>query len=310
LANDPKSIFMRAMALPAVLLIKPVLPEPERLADIGIRLGITIAVAFGVQRLLFLLSARVEHWIVRAGRGAPEAQQRARTLGQILRSLCTAVVVVGAVIHGLSVLGWNVGPLLAGAGIVGVALGFGAQALVRDLIAGAFILAEDQFSVGDVIEFEGKAASVEALTVRSTTLRDFNGYIHFVPNGELRVVVNRSRGWTRLAVDVPVATDQSLDRALEVCGRVVDAVNADPAWRERLLDPVELWGIESLTGTEAQLRMVVRARPGGDAPEAARRLRMLAHRALVDAGLRSSVSREIAIGPVGPRPVPPGAGAR
>src|SRR5207244_7247921 len=178
---------------------------------------------------------------------------------QIFRRLTTTVVFAGAILQSLAVLGWNVAPLLAGAGIVGVALGFGAQTMVRDLIAGLFILAENQFLVGDVIEIDGKPAAVESLSLRSTTLRDFNGYVHFVPNGELKTVTNRSRGWTRLAVDVPVGSDQNLERALEACRRVVDAMNADPEWRPRLLDPIELWGVESLTGPEAQLRIVVRA---------------------------------------------------
>jgi small conductance mechanosensitive channel len=181
---------------------------------------------------------------------------------------------------------------------VGVALGFGAQTLVRDVIAGLFILGENQFSVGDVIEIDGKPAAVEGLSLRSTTLRDFNGYVHFVPNGELKTVTNRSRGWTRLAVDVPVGGDQSLERALDVCRRVVDGMNADPEWKARLLDPVELWGVESLTGPEASIRIVVRARPGSDAAEAARELRYRAHRALTEATVRTALSREIAITPL------------
>jgi small conductance mechanosensitive channel len=105
--------------------------------------------------------------------------------------------------------------LLAGAGIVGLAVGFGAQTLVRDVIAGVFILLENQFAVGDIIEIAGKPATVEAVTVRSTTLRDYNGYVHFVPNGEMKIVTNRSRGWNRVFIDVVVAGDQDADRALE-----------------------------------------------------------------------------------------------
>jgi len=286
------------MLRPAVLLITRLLPESEKLADMGIRIAITVVFAFLVQRLLFLGISRMEKIMIRAGHGLTPAEARAHTLGLILRRLVTTVVIVGAIFQSLGVLGWNLAPLLAGAGIVGVALGFGAQTLVRDVIAGLFILAENQFSVGDVIEFEGKPAAVEELSLRCTTLRNFNGYVHFIPNGELKSVTNRSRGWTRLAVDAPVATDQSLERALDVCRRVVDAMNADPAWKQRLLDPVELWGVESLTGPEAQIRMVVRARPGADAPDAARELRLRVHRALSEAGIRGALSREIAITPL------------
>ena len=221
--------------------------------------------------------------------------QRAHTLGQILRNLLTVFVAGAALIYALAIMGWDVKPLLAGAGIVGIALGFGAQTLVRDVIAGVFILAENQYSVGDLIEINGKAATVEALTVRSTMLRDFNGYVHFVPNGEMKIVTNRSRDWNRVAVDVVIAADESIDEAIEVCRKVLHAFNADPKWRERLLDPVELWGVESMSGQEAILRCVVRSIPGPGAPEAARELRRQLHRALAEAGVRTGAKREFAM---------------
>ncbi len=281
----------------AVVLVTRLLPESEKLVDMGVRLGLCVVVAFLAQRALFHFVGRVERWMVRAGRGAPHAEQRARTLGQTFRHLCTVLVAGAAVTYGLAVLGWDVRPLLAGAGILGVALGFGAQTLVRDVIAGMFILVEDQFSVGDLIEVDGKAASVEAITVRCTTLRDFNGALHFVPNGEMRTVVNRSRGWQRLSVDVPIAADEDLGRALELCRREAASFSAEDPWKERLLEPVQVWGVEALSGLEAQLRMVLRARPGPDAPEAARELRRRVHQSLRAAGIRLSVSRDFAAVP-------------
>lgn len=235
--------------LPSILVLLRILPETERLAEMGVRVGIGILVGLVAQRLLFLVVGRVQTWIVRVGRDSPHARQRSQTIGQIFRNLITLLVTGAVVIHALGVLGWDVKPLLAGAGILGVALGFGAQALVRDVIAGLFIIAEDQFAVGDLIEVNGKAATVEALTVRSTTLRDFNGHLHFVPNGEMKIVTNRSRGWNRLAVDVPVAADENLDRALELCGRIAAVMSAETAWRPRLLDEVQLWGVEALGPT-------------------------------------------------------------
>ena len=285
----------------AVIRIRPLLPESETLLDSAVRIGIAVVVGFLVQRLLFLLVWRSEAWVARAGSQDARARQRAHTLGQILRNLCTVTVAGGVIIYALAVLGWDVRPLLAGAGILGVALGFGAQTLVRDIIAGIFVLAEDQFSVGDLIEVNGKAATVEALTVRSTTLRDFNGHLHFVPNGEMKIVVNRSRGWSRLAVDVPIAADQDVEQALRECEKVAAAMNDDTVWRGRLLDPVEVWGVEGLTGAEALVRLVVRARPGPDAPEAARELRRRIARGLAAAHVRMSTLREITIRP-GPAP--------
>jgi small conductance mechanosensitive channel len=282
----------------AVALIRPLLPDAETLIWGAILIGLAIVVGFVVQRLLFLLVGRIESWVVRAGRSSAHAQQRARTLGQILRNLCTVIVVGGVIIRALAVMGLDVGPLLAGAGILGVALGFGAQSLVRDVIAGVFILAEDQFAVGDLIEVNGKPATVEMLTVRSTTLRDFNGHLHFVPNGEMKIVVNRSRGWARLAVDVPVPVDQDVERALAVCEEAAAAMNNDAAWRSRLLDPIEVLGLESLSGAEVRIQLVVRANPGADAPEAARELRRRIIRGLMAAHVRMAPSREIIIHPV------------
>jgi len=290
---------------------RPVIPTPEKLAEMGIRLGIIVAVAFLAQRIVFLGIGRGERFWVRAGEHRPQSVQRARTLGQIFRSFTTFVVAGVAFVNALAVLGWNVSPLLAGAGILGVALGFGAQTLVRDVIAGFFILTENQFGVGDVVEIDGKAATVEALSVRCTTLRDFNGFVHFVPNGEMKVVTNRSREWNRLALDVLVAADEDLDRALELCRSVVAELNADSRWNGRLLDPVEVWGVESLGGAENQIRMVVRTRPGADGPEVARELRRRVHHALVTAGVGTTTSRELSLagpGPASPTRPPGGEG--
>jgi small-conductance mechanosensitive channel len=294
------------MFLPAASPVAKLLPEADKLAEIGIRLAETIVVAVLIQWALFLAIRRLEKFLASVEGGGEQSRQRAKTLGGVLRHTSEFIVVGGALIHGLDVLGWDIKPILAGAGVLGLAIGFGAQSLVRDTISGIFILAENQYGVGDLVEVNGKPATVEELSLRFTRLRDFNGYVYFVPNGEMKIVVNRSRDWQRLAVDVPVASDQNLDSALDVCRRVADAMNADAAWKERLLDPVEVWGIELLGATEATFRFVVRGRPGSDAVEAARTLRQRAHRALVAAGFRSSVAREITVQqlPTGAAPSP------
>lgn len=282
------------MSAPYLLLTR-LLPETEKLLDLGVRVGLAVLFGVVVQWLAWLLIGRMVKWIERIGHHSAHSEQRGRTVGQILRNL-SAVVIGGAVIlHCLALLGWDVRPLLAGAGLVSVALGFGAQTLVRDLIAGMFIIAEDQFGVGDLIEVEGRPATVEALTVRVTTLRDFNGFQYHVPNGEMKIVVNRSRGWNRLAVDIPIASGQDVDRALTVVRRQVDAMNADPAWRTRMLDPIAVWGVEGLSGNEVLIRAVVRTSPGPDGPETARELRLRVHRALSEADIRTSLARELTV---------------
>ena len=292
------------MNLPAFLLVLHLIPESEKLAEMGIRLALTLGGAFLLTQLARLLVGRVRHWMVRAGHDRPGSVQRAQPVGQTLRSLLTAVIWAGAFIHVLAVFGWDVKPLLAGAGILGVALGFGAQTLVRDLIAGYFILIENQFAVGELVEVAGQPALVEEVTLRCTRLRSFNGFVHFVPNGEFKTVTNRSRDWNRLTVDLPVGANQDLGRALQLCRGVVDGLNAEPAWRERLIEPAELWGVESLAGAEAQLRIVVRSRPGADAFQVARELRLRGHDALVAGNIRTGMSREIAITPLSAGPVP------
>jgi small-conductance mechanosensitive channel len=273
--------------------LSALLPEPDKLVQIAYRIGITLAVGFIVRWLLFLLASRIENVIRHTSGNDEAARQRARTLKLVMRRASTTLVTISVVIRILAVLGWNIQPVLAGAGIIGLAVGFGGQTLVRDVISGIFILGENMYSVGDLIEVDGKPATVENITLRVTVLRDFNGYVHFVPNGEMKTVTNRSRGWQRLAVDVPVATGDDFDAALEVCRKVAAQLNDEPVWRARLMDPIDVWGVEALTSTEATLRLVLRAQPGPDAPEVSRELRRRLHAALARAGHRFSASREV-----------------
>ncbi|MBI3539318.1 MAG: mechanosensitive ion channel family protein [Candidatus Eisenbacteria bacterium] len=284
--------------------MKPILPPWQSLLDIGVRVALAIVVGWVAQRLIFLLIGRIETWVVKSGDGGAYARHRARTLVGIFRNMTTVLIVVVVVSFIIGVMGWDIRPLLAGAGLISVVVGFGAQTLVRDIISGIFIIAEDQFAVGDVVEVNGQPATVEGLSVRSSTLRDFQGRLYFVPNGEMKVVVNYSRGWHRLAVDVPIALDEDVERALATCERVAAAMNNDAAWRARLLDPVEVFGIENLTGAEMQVRMVVRSRPGPDSAEAARELRRRVLAALAQAGVRLAVPREITIQPLAGSPAP------
>jgi len=297
------------MSLPAFLMVLHLIPESEKLAELGIRLALTLGGAFLLLQLARLLVGRARHWMVRAGHDRPGSEQRAKTIGQTLSSLLTTLIWAGAGIHALAILGWDVKPLLAGAGILGVALGFGAQTLVRDVIAGCFILIDNQFAVGELVEVAGQPALVEAVTLRCTRLRSFNGFVHYMPNGEFKMITNCSRDWNRLTVDLPVGANEDLGRALQLCRGVVDGLNAEPAWRERMIEPAELWGVESLAGAEVQLRMVVRSRPGADAFQVARELRLRSHDALVAGNVRTGTSREIAISPRPAGPVPTAATA-
>jgi small conductance mechanosensitive channel len=275
-------------------------PDSEHAGVVLVRIALTVVAAWIVQRLAFLVVGRLERWLVLATHEQEQAVPRARTLGQIGRNLVTTLVAGWAIVHALEVLGWDVKPLLVGASILGAALGFGAQWLVRDTIAGAFILIENQFAVGDTIEVGGQVGTVEQITLRSTRLRDFQGRVLFVPNGEMKVVINHDRDWRRQLVDVPIAPDQDLDRALQVAAAVAARLNAEGEWRSRLLDPVEVPGIERVGPEGTVLRLQARTRPGADGPLVARELRLRLLQRLTEAGVRSGASREITLAPPAP----------
>ena len=264
-------------------------PDPERIGVNAARLLLTVLAAWLVQRVLFLLVHRGEQWLVRAARETGHGVQRARTIGQILRNAVTVLVLAWACVHALEILGWDVKPLLVGASILGAALGFGAQFLVRDVIAGTFIFIEDQFVVGDVIEVNGQAATVEAVTLRSTRLRDFVGRELHVPNGEMKVVVNHSRGWNRAVVDLPVAPGQDMERVVRISGAVVRELNEDSAWRDLLVDPFAVMGVERVGPEGAMLRIVGRARAGGDAARLAREARLRLLQRWTGEGIRTAM---------------------
>ena len=276
-------------------------PETGPLVRTLVRLASTLVAAWLLQRIGFLLVGRAERWVVRSAHGAEQAVQRARTLGQSARHLVTTIVCVAAFFHFLEVLGWDLRPLLVGAGILGAALAFGAQTMVRDLIAGVFILVDDQFSVGDTVEVNGQAATVEGVTLRSTRLRDWQGRLLFVPNGEMKIVVNYSRGWHLAMVDLPLALNQDLGRVLDVAGAIAGEVNANPALKPHLLEPMQVLGIERLGIDGAFVRLAARALPGLPAAIVAREGRRIALARLHAAGLRAAGDPDLKYAPQPPR---------
>lgn len=188
--------------------------------------------------------------------------QRATTIGSVLRSLTTIVIFLLAVAIALGELGINLGPLIAGAGIAGVAIGFGAQSIVKDFLAGIFILMEDQYGVGDVVDLGEATGVIEEVELRITKVRGLDGTLWYVPNGEITRVANRSHVWARAIMDVEVAYDTDLDHAGEVIKRV-----ADELWNERdenatIIGEPELWGVEALGANSIVIRLVARTEPG------------------------------------------------
>ena len=221
--------------------------------------------------------------LVTAGHSLRSAA-RAETLGVVLKSLAGFVVWSIAVITILGELGVNLGPLVAGAGIVGVALGFGAQSLVKDFLAGVFILVEDQYGVGDIIDAGEATGTVEAVSLRTTRLRDVNGAMWHIPNGQIVRVGNMSQQWARALLDVSVNYEADLAVAQATIKGVADEVWHDPAWSRRILEEPEVWGVEDFGADGITIRLVVKTQPA-EQFQVLRELRMRLKTALDDAGI-------------------------
>jgi small conductance mechanosensitive channel len=187
--------------------------------------------------------------------------QRARTMASVLKSTGTGVIFTIAGLMALSVFDVNIGPLLAGASILGVALGFGAQSLVKDFLSGLFMILEDQYGVGDVIDAGEATGTVEAVGLRVTRLRDVEGTVWYLRNGEILRVGNKSQGWARVVLDIGVAYHEDVAHVQELLLEVAREVHDDPAWGELFVEDPEVWGVESLAADSVVLRLVVKTLP-------------------------------------------------
>ncbi|HUG27852.1 MAG TPA: mechanosensitive ion channel family protein [Gemmatimonadales bacterium] len=188
-------------------------------------------------------------------------EKRGQTAAQLVRSVGGVTAVIFGIIATLNLF-IDIRPILAGAGILGLAISFGAQSLVKDIISGFFILVEDQFVVGDVIEAAGRTGTVERVTLRVVTLRDLRGVVHMIPNGQLTAVSNLTRSWSRAVVDIGVAYEANVDRALEVFREEASTLWEDPAWKPKLLGAPDVVGVDELGDSGVILRTMVRTQPG------------------------------------------------
>jgi small-conductance mechanosensitive channel len=187
--------------------------------------------------------------------------QRAETMGSLLRSVASIVVFTVFAITAIAELGYPVEPLLASAGVVGVALGFGAQSLVKDFLSGIFMIFEDQYGVGDVVDLGEAGGTVEAVGLRVTRVRDVEGTVWYVRNGEIARVGNQSQNWARTVLDIPVALDQDLTRAQDVLRDVAHDLWDDEDYRQLVIEEPEVWGIQDLTPNWAVIRVTMKTAP-------------------------------------------------
>ncbi len=189
-------------------------------------------------------------------------QQRAETMGSVLKSVTSILVLTLAVIYVLGELGLNVAPLIASAGIVGVALGFGAQNLVRDFLSGIFMILEDQYGVGDVVDLGEASGVVETVGLRVTAIRDINGTLWYCRNGEVLRVGNKSQGFAVAVLDLPLAHTTDVDDASVIAARVAQEAVATSPLADDVLDDPQVLGVDKVTADTVTLRMTVKVRPG------------------------------------------------
>lgn len=227
----------------------------------GTRLAGILLVSILLVRLVRSLSRRMVKEATTPTRAAQMREQQMRTLAGILASIGATVIIVVAVLTALPEFGVNVTPIEAVAGLASFAVGFGAQNLVRDWISGVLIVVEDQFVIGDLVRIGDTLGRVESLTLRRTVLRDLQGALVHISNGEIRQAANLSRDWSQLFLDVSLPAEEPVDRALGALDRVAAEFRADAAWSPALVDGPRVLGVEAITLAGSSLRLQVRTAP-------------------------------------------------
>ena len=192
---------------------------------------------------------------------AAEVKKRAQTLGNTLRDALLVAFSFIALLMILGELGIQLGPLLATAGIGALAIGFGAQSLVKDVINGFFIILENQYRIGDAIDVAGVSGMVESLTLRRTVLRDLEGRVHIIPNGEIKIVSNLSKEWARSVLDIGISYREDLDRIIDVLSRIGKEMENEERFKEALLEPLQILGVERFGESQLVIRMAVKTAP-------------------------------------------------
>jgi moderate conductance mechanosensitive channel len=202
-----------------------------------------------------------EQRLVSGAPGAARRVQRAQTMASLLKSISSSVIFGIVTIMAISELGYDVAPLIASAGILGLALGFGAQSLVTDFLSGIFMIIEDQYGVGDVVDLGEAVGTVEAVGLRVTRLRDIEGTVWYVRNGEILRVGNQSQNWARTVVDVPVPHEQDLHRVQRVLTEVAHGVWEDEDFKNLVLEEPEVWGVQEMTPDWITVRVTLKTAP-------------------------------------------------
>jgi len=190
-----------------------------------------------------------------------ERSKRTETLAGLIEKTMRAIIILAAALMALEALGLDITPLLAGAGVVGLAVGFGAQSLVKDVISGFFILLDNQMNIGDVVDIAGKAGLVEAINLRVTTLRDLSGNVHIIPNGHIATVTNMTKEYSRFVLDIGVAYKENVDDVMRVMKEVGEELSKDDGFASQILEPLEMLGVDSFGDSSVNIKARITTKP-------------------------------------------------
>lgn len=236
--------------------------DPAVLVRVGLKILAVLVLAWLAYAALGFVLRRIERAVGEPASGTITVhEQRVRTIVGLVRSVALVFILLISLFTILGALGLPVGPLLAGAGVLGLAISFGAQSLVKDVISGLFILFENQFAVGDVVRIGSVSGRVERITLRIVTLRDVQGVVHIVPNGEITQVSNTTRAFSRAVLEIGVAYKEDVDRVIGVLKEIGAELWADPAWRPLLVEEITVPGIEGFGASSVDIRVMATTVP-------------------------------------------------
>lgn len=226
----------------------------------GIKIILVVIVSLLAVRFVSVISERLTQ-SVQKRRKDPEFKKRTDTLRSVLRYAVTITILIIALIIILSEIGIEIGPILAAAGVLGLAVGFGAQSLVKDVISGFFILLEDQIRVGDVVRIADCSGVVEHVNLKMTVLRDLAGNVHYIPNGEISVVMNMTKGYSRYVLNIGVAYREDVDEVMDIMREVDEELRKDPDYEKDILEPIEILGLDEFADSALIIKARIKTRP-------------------------------------------------
>jgi len=230
-------------------------------SNVFLHIILILVLAWFAKRLAKRAIRLLKSYLNNQAESNPEEIKRIETLGQVFHYVASVIIVVVAGMLLLGELGISIGPLLATAGVVGMAIGFGAQHLIRDYFTGFFILLENQIRQGDVVEVAGKGGLVEEVTLRYIKLRDYEGNVHFIPNGAISTVTNMSRGFAFSVIDVGVAYRENVDEVIEVIKKVDEELRNDPDYASDILEPMEILGLDQFADSALIIKARTKTKP-------------------------------------------------